>query len=194
MKKIFALIFLFSISSVFGQDYHVDSVQVYSWEQVKNANPDTIFGISFRKMKLTEVPDELQRFTKLRVLDLSKNKIVKLPKFIGQMQNLEDLDLTKNKLEYYPIALCSNSSIRFLRLGRNLFENLPECLESLQNLEYLDLIDTPIGTLPESLTRLKHLKEIDLTGIRFSPTFQEMWLAKMSHVKIIFDSPCDCFE
>ena len=194
MKKIFALIFLLSTTLSFSQDYVVENVVVYDWEIAKSANPDTIYGISFRKLKLEEVPQELEKFKQLKVLNLSKNRIVNLPEFIGELQFLEDLDLTKNKLEYYPLTLCKNSSLRFLRLGQNVFENLPACIESLQKLEYLDLIDTPISDLPESIARLKHLQEVDLTGIRFSPSFQETWIAKMSNVKMIFDAPCDCFE
>ncbi|MBL1278742.1 MAG: leucine-rich repeat domain-containing protein [Fluviicola sp.] len=194
MKEIFVLIFLLNFSQSFGQKYVVPNVIIYDWEEVKTANPDTIYGVSFQKMKLTEVPKELEKFKNLRVLDLSKNKITQLPKFIGELKFLEDLDLTKNKLKNYPIVLCKNSSLRFLRLGRNLFESIPSCIESLQNLEYLDLYDTPATLLPESLTRMEKLKEIDLSGIRFSPTFQETWLNKLPNVKLVFDAPCDCLE
>jgi len=194
MKKIFALIFLLSLSPLFGQKHSVADVIVYDWEVVKNAQPDTVFGVSFQKMKLIKLPAELKKFKNLRVLDLSNNKLVSIPNYIGELLFLEDLNLTKNQLEYYPLALCRNNSLRFLRLGRNPFENFPECIESLQNLEYLDMYDTPIATLPESIVRLKKLKEVDLSGIRFSKNFQESWTKKMSHMKMIFDSPCDCFE
>ena len=194
MKKIFALTFLLSINFAFGQEYTVSDVLVYDWERVISADPDTIFGVSFEKMKMSEVPSELEHFKNIRVLNLSKNRLVKIPKFIGELKYLEELNLTKNKLEYYPIELCSNESIRILKFGRNLFTTIPNCIESLRQLEFLDLFDTPISSLPESITRLKQLKTIDFTGIRFSPSFQESWIGKMKNVELIFDAPCDCFE
>ena len=194
MKKIFALIFLLNLSFSFGQKYQLDSVIVYSWAEAKNANPDTVFGISFEKLRLTKVPSGLQKFTSLKILNLSKNKLTELPDFIEDFQLLEDLDLEKNKLFYFPVRICKDTSLRFLRLGKNLFESPPNSIENLKNLEYLDLYDTPIGYLPETMINLLKLKEVDFTGIRFSKTFQSSWIERLSWVKIIFDSPCDCFD
>ena len=194
MKKIFALIFLLNLSFSFGQKYQVEDVVVYPWEEAKNANPDTIFGISFEKLKLTSVPSELKRFKFLKVLNLSKNKLSKLPDFIEQFLFLEDLSLEKNKLIYFPVRICKDTSLRFLRLGKNLFESIPNSIENLKKMEYLDLYDTPIGSLPETMVNLSNLKEVDFTGIRFSESFQQSWLERLSWVKIVFDSPCDCFD
>lgn len=194
MNKIFALIFLLNLSLSFGQKYQVENVVVYSWEEAKNANPDTIFGISFSKLKLIKLPDELRLFKRLKVLDLSKNKLVKLPDFIDEFPFLEDLSLEKNKLVYFPVRVCKDTSLRFLRLGKNLFETLPNSIELLTKLEYLDLYDTPVGSFPETLVKLTGLKEIDLTGIRFSASFQESWIKKLPNTNFIFDSPCDCFD
>lgn len=194
MKKIFALTFLLSFNYALGQEFTVKDVIVYDWEEVKTANPDTIYGISFQKMKLYEVPSELINFKNLKLLNFSKNKLSSIPKFIGELKYLEELNLTRNKLEYYPIELCANESIRILKLGQNLFQSIPNCIESLEKLEYLDVFDTPISSLPESIARLKKLKKIDFTGIRFSYVFQESWIGKLKDVELIFDAPCDCFE
>lgn len=194
MKKIFALTFLLSINYALGQEFTVKDVVVYDWSELKDVKPDTIYGVSFQKMKLVTIPEELAEFKNLRVLNLSKNKLSSIPKFIGEFEFLEELNLTRNKLEYYPIELCSNQSIRILKLGQNLFETIPNCIESLEKLEYLDVYDTPISSLPESITQLKQLKKIDFTGIRFSPVFQESWTGKLRNVELIFDAPCDCFE
>ena len=194
MKKIFALIFLLNLSFSFGQKYQVENVVMYSWEEAKNADADTVFGITFEKLKLTSVPKELKRFKYLKVLNLSKNKLSLVPDFIDQFPFLEDLSLEKNKLVYFPVRVCKDTSLRFLRLGKNLFENLPNSIENLKNLEYLDLYDTPIGSLPETMMNLRNLKEVDFTGIRFSKTFQQTWAERLSWVEIIFDSPCECFD
>ena len=178
----------------FSSTSYAQSSKVYSWEEVLNANPDTIFSISFEKMKLEVLPDQLRRFHKLNYLNLSKNKIEKLPDYIGDFQNLNEIDLGRNKLSNFPIQFCRMKSLKRVILNRNSIEIVPECIDGITNLEYLDLYDCPIKSLPSSLASMKNLKEIDFSGIRFSPTFQDAWLKKLPNVKLVFDPPCDCMD
>ena len=56
MKYLFAFTFLLSNTvSLFAQK--VDGIIMYSWEKAKFADADTIFGISFEKLKLDTLPD-----------------------------------------------------------------------------------------------------------------------------------------
>jgi len=193
MKKTFVIISLLSFSPVlFAQE--TDDVKVYSWEAVLSANPDTIYGISFGKQKLTELPQELARFTELRILDVENNRLTKLPDFIGDFQQLKELNASHNRLELFPLQVCRMQGLERLILNRNLFENLPDCIEYAKELKYIDLYDTPIRNLPESLTRMKNLEKIDFSGIRFSPKFQETWIGLLPNVELIFDAPCDCMS
>lgn len=193
MKQIFVLIFLLSYSyNTFSQNE--SGVVVYDWEVAKNASVDTIFGISFEKYKLESLPDELRNFIHLKVLDIKKNKLKELPDYIKTFEDLREIDAEKNLLEYFPIQICSLTKLTHLRLGRNYFENVPDCIGNVSTLEYMDFYDTPIHQLPQSLELLKNLKEIDFTGIKFSPSFQKSWTARLPNVKIVFDAPCDCLE
>ncbi len=192
MKKIFVIIFLLVIDFSFAQEYSIKDVIVYDWEIAKTANPDTIYGISFKRNKLNYLPVELKKFTHLIVLDLSKNKLEKLPPFFSIFKNLVDLNIEKNKLKYFPIIVYQLTELKYLRLGVNPFERVPNGIDNLTNLQYLDLYDCPIKSLPESITQLKNIQKIDFTGIRFSPNFQESWIKKMPNVELIFDAPCDC--
>ena len=193
MSKIFVLIFLTVVSrTVCGQenfDFHV-----YNWEEVQTANPDTIFGISFEKLKLESIPPELARFKQLKSLDFQKNKLKEIPDFITEFPHLEKLNLEKNLLEYFPIQICRMKNLTHLMLSRNYFESVPECIGMDTSLVYMDFYDTPIRKLPQSLENLKNLKEIDFSGIKFSPSFQKSWIARLPNVKVIFDAPCDCME
>lgn len=192
MRKLFGLILILFVSAnTIGQQ---DSIRVYNWEEVLNANPDTVFGISFTKMKLDSLPAELVNFKKLIVLNVSKNKLSDLPSFVSEFKSLKILNIEKNQFDKMPIEICGLINIEKLILNRNNIETLPECIGFLEKLEYIDLFDNPIRTLPESIALLTNLKEIDLSGIKFSPTFQNSWKSKLPKVIFVFDAPCDCME
>lgn len=187
--RILSAIFLLLTSRLFAQDVHV-----YEWEQVRMADPDTVYGISFAKMKLTALPEELARFTHTEVLILHKNKLTKLPDYLSEFHRLRILDAGKNNMEFFPLVICRIPGIEELKLNSNGFDHIPECIERLQGLRYLDLYDTPIHVLPESFVNLKKLEKVDLTGVRFSPRFQDNWRGKMPFVQWEFDPPCDCMN
>jgi hypothetical protein len=189
MKRTFAIILLLWSSAVNAQD-----VKMYTWEEALNANPDSVFGITFEKMKLTEVPEKLAQFKKLRFLNLSKNKIEQVPNFIGDFSELEVLNVERNKLTIFPLVVCRLTKLKELIVNRNEITEIPECIEYAVSLEYIDIYDNPVGGLPESLARLKNLKNIDITGIRYSPKFQEQWIKTLPNVELIFDAPCDCMN
>ena len=194
MKALFAIIFLLSFNLNLCAQLESRIDVTYDWETVKNADPDTVFAITFAKQKLRELPVELSRFKKLRILNIEKNKIVSLPDFIADFDQLQELNVGKNKLETFPIQLCRMSSIKILILNRNNFESIPACISVLKELTYLDLYDCPIRKIPDSLESLNELEEIDLSGIRFSEDFQEYWKKKIPNVKWEFDAPCDCMD
>lgn len=188
MKKLFVLILLLWSSATFAKyDF-----PIYDWDEVKNASPDTVFGISLEKMKLEQLPEELSAFTALRVLHAGKNKLTSLPEFITTFSNLEELNLEKNDLKTFPKQICSLKSLKIVVLNRNELAGMPSCIGTLSNLEVIDLYDNPIADLPESLMQLKALKEVDLSGIRFKPAFQDKWIQRMPEVRFRFDPPCDC--
>lgn len=197
MKKQFALILIlwssFSLTSIgLAQSFH--DVKIYSWEEVQNASPDTIYGISFEKSKLTEVPADLYRFYNLKHLSFAKNKLTELPAYISTFQSLEHLDLTKNELSNFPIVICQLKSLKELLIGHNDIASIPDCIEYVSDLEFLDVYDNPLSHVPESIMRLHKLAKIDFTGIRFNRDFQDKWKAQLPDTKLIFDPPCNCMN
>lgn len=196
IKKQFALILVLWASLAFaaGSSLHAQEVNVYDWEDVQAANPDTIFAISFEKNKLTELPAELSKFKNLKQLNLSKNKLTKLPAFIFDFDSLQELNLTRNKFSTLPIGICRLQELKRLMIGNNDIASLPDCMEYVAKLEFLDLYDNPLSYLPQSMMRLKNLKKIDFTGIRFNKDFQKQWTEQLPNTELVFDSPCDCMN
>lgn len=192
MKKRFAL-FCLLINSFWGFNQE-HTLNIYSWEQVKNANPDTIFAISLSKLKLEKLPEELAKFTKLEYLDVSKNKLSELPAFVGDFSELKVLDISKNEFAVFPVEICKLTHIQQLIANRNTFDQLPTCIQYCSELMSIDLWETPVSTFPESMLLMKNLKSIDLQGVRFGPAFHKDLQAKFPWIEFKLDPPCDCMK
>ena len=192
MKKLFVILLL--ILSEFSCFAQSDSIVEYDWLELNSVNPDTIYSISFEKMKLAELPKDLSNFHNLRQLNLSKNKLVELPDFIGDFLFLEKLDISKNELQNFPVEICKLNNLKVLIANRNFFDKIPECIGYCTNLEVIDLWDTPIASFPKSFSNLKKLQILDLQGIKYGPTFQKEFRQSFSWVEIKFDPPCNCME
>jgi Leucine-rich repeat (LRR) protein len=192
MKRLSVIIlFLHLFDPVYAQN--VGST-IYTLDQVLLADPDTIYAISLSKQKLDTLPKELGRFKHLKYLDLSKNKLSKLPDFIVDFKGLEQIDISKNQFDVFPLVLTRVESLKILIANRNAFDRLPESIGYNQKLEIIDLWDTPVMIFPESFYSLPQLKKLDLSGIRYSPTFQEKLKIRLPNTEIILDAPCDCME
>jgi len=183
--------FLFITINCYAQK---SEYKIFSFDQVKEANADTIFALNLSHMKLDSVPKELARFTQLQYLDLSKNKLSKLPDFLADLEALKIIDISKNKFDIFPLVLTRVDSLTVLRANRNQFDRLPESIGYCKNLEVVDFWETPIMSIPESFYALPKLKKIDLQGIKYSPTFQKKLKERLPNVEILLDPPCDCME
>ena len=192
MKKRFAL-FCLLINSFWGINQE-HTLNIYSWEQVKNANPDSIYGLTLSKLKLEKLPEELAKFTNLEYLDVSKNKLTELPAFVGDYAELKVLDISKNEFAVFPVEICKLTHIQQLIANRNTFDQLPTCIHYCSELISIDLWETPVSTFPESMLGMKNLKRIDLRGVRYSPAFHKDIQEKFPWIAFLLDPPCDCMK
>lgn len=190
MKYIFAIIFLGLTSSLFAQSEY----EIYDWEELSECDPDTIYGISFRKNKMDSIPFELIKFKNVRYLDFEKNKLKEVPLFIQQFHDLEYLNLGKNELVNFPLSLCKMENVKTVLLHMNEISYLPNCIGEMKGLESLDLFKNPIRKFPDELAQLQNLETLELRSIKFSPDFQEKWIRLLPNTKIMFDPPCDCMK
>ncbi len=192
MRSLFAIIFALLCSICYAQ---TEGPVIWTWDDVRDTQrPDTILAISFERYKLDSLPDGLRAFTNLEMLDLSKNKLVDLPQYIQTFTELREINLDKNKLMELPTVLCGHQKLESLILSRNEISRVSACIGRITNLKYIDLYDNPIRVLPDELESLNFLEEIDLSGIRFSPAFQQSWHNRLPKVNWIFDEPCDCMD
>lgn len=193
MKALFVIFSLLLTNAVLADV--PDSIRVYHWEEISDSvAPESVVAISFRKMKLESLPQELRKYTGVQYLILSKNRLTKLPDFLSEMTELKHLDISQNRFTTLPKQVCSLASLNELILNRNELETLPDCINKAQNLRYIDLWDNQIRSLPMSMVGMANLRKVDLSGIKFSPEFQKGWIERMSWVKFVFEEPCDCMK
>lgn len=81
------------------------------------------------------IPAEINKLTKLRVLDLSDNVMTGIPAEIGQLEDLELLDLSNNGFTGLPHELGNLKNLKWLRLNGNPYseEDLKIIKERLPN-------------------------------------------------------------
>lgn len=192
MKRLYGIILLLQLfNPAFTQER---DYTVYLWSEVVQADPDTVYGVNLSKLKLNVVPSELEQFKNLKYLDLSKNKLKSLPDFLADFHSLETIDVSKNQLDIFPLVITRIPTLKSIIANRNTFDRLPESIGYLKMLENIDLWETPVVNFPESFFGLTNLKKVDLSGVRYSPTFQEKLKIRLPNVQLVLDAPCDCME
>lgn len=191
MRNIVVIYLLLINFSLFSQD---NLYKDYTWDEALKMNRDSVFSITFVNQKLTEVPESLIEFKRLKRLNFGKNKLVNLPDFFIQFNELEYLNLEKNKFVVFPNEICQLYALKDLILNRNDIVSLPECIERLDALKYIDIWATPINQFPDAFKNMESLVKIDARGISHGKKFQEKWREELPKIKILFDTPCNCLE
>ncbi|MGU3664384.1 leucine-rich repeat-containing protein kinase family protein [Methylobacterium sp. A49B] len=147
---------------------------------------DTLEVLDLGRGSLTDLPADLGRLRRLRVLFGSGNPFARLPPVLGDCPTLSQLGfrgcgisavpaealprdlrwltLTDNRIEHLPGTLSERPRLQKLMLAGNRIGALPETLAGASNLELIRLACNRIETLPSWLTRLPRLAWIAYAG------------------------------
>ena len=145
--------------------------------------------LDMRENLLTVVPQEIERLSRLKVLDFSNNCLKKtIPDTIAnlhgltelllqwnrlesvptealcQLKSLKVLDLSHNKLKKISKDICFHISLKFLNLSGNLglvFHQTDKSSQTDSALQELNISSTTMCFLPSFLSDLKRLKVLD---------------------------------
>lgn len=191
MKQLFALIFLFLSFPDFAQ---LNSGKVYLWNDVKHANPDTIQAVSFEKLKLDSLPNELWKFTHLTYLNLEKNQLTFLPDELKLLSQLTELNISKNKLTSLPLVICQLPNLQKLNASRNRIESIPDQIANCTHLTFLDFYDNLIEDFGLGIFNLTELKTLNIEGVMYGTNFADDLKRKLPNVRILLDPPCKCLN
>jgi hypothetical protein len=155
--------------------------------------PEEIYGLAetlevldLSGNRLSRLPDDMGRLTKLKALFCSGNRFDRLPPSLGDCPALSQigfratgmvelpaealpptlrwLTLTDNRLETVPVALGERPALQKLMLAGNRLSGLPQSLQGAARLELLRLSANRFETLPDWLTELPSLAWLACAG------------------------------
>ncbi|XP_060804090.1 leucine-rich repeat-containing protein 58 [Amyelois transitella] len=134
------------------------------------------------------LPEAINRFCNLKILDISNNRLTVLPDVLkncpltsliakhNQLTNeslpkcfntakntLKELNLSGNQLNYFPEQVLELTSLKYLYLGGNHIVNIPKDIWKLSSLQILAVGGNQITDVPESVGRLTALQALVLS-------------------------------
>jgi hypothetical protein len=145
--------------------------------------PPEIFGLAetlevldLAGNALTELPDDMARLTRLRVLFCSGNRFERLPPCLGDCPALSQIGFRKTGLRDIP-GEALPQGLRWLTVTDNALTTLPAALGERPRLQKLMLSGNRLTALPETLAHAEHLELLRLSANAF--TGLPPWLLRL---------------
>lgn len=108
--------------------------------------------------------DDLQRFTKLRSLNLSNNNLGEFPFAVCSIPTLTELNLSCNALREIPSAVGGMHTLQTFLLDGNYLQTLPLELGKMSQLSYLGLSFNEFTEIPEVLEKMQSIDKLCMPG------------------------------
>lgn len=186
----------FFTSSAHGQvldSFALDTVPTYTLTRALKQDPLKVYKLNLKKLKLSEIPEEVYQFKNLNVLDISKNKLKTFPVRIGEFEYLQELNISGNKIEIVTKELGNLVHLKEFSANQNGIVSIPPEIKNLKKLKYMDLWGNDLGSLPIEIKELRNtLLEIDMRVILMSKREHEKIKSLLPNTKIKFSKSCNC--
>ncbi len=117
---------------------------------------DTLEVLDLSGNRLRDLPDDLHRFSKLKILFASDNQFEHLPEGLGRCVSLTMVGFKHNRIRTIS-PTCLPPNIRWLILTDNCIEQLPDNFGERRQLEKLMLAGNRLTELPRSINQLDKL-------------------------------------
>ncbi|GAB1285317.1 PH domain leucine-rich repeat-containing protein phosphatase 1 [Apodemus speciosus] len=125
---------------------------------------------------------ELQRFTKLKSLNLSNNHLGAFPSAVCSIPTLAELNVSCNALLEVPAAVGDMQNLQTFLLDGNFLQSLPAELENMHQLSYLGLSFNEFTDIPEVLEKLTAVDKLCMSG-NCMESLRLQALRRMPHIK-----------
>ena len=127
---------------------------------------DTLEILNLSGNSLSELPDDLSRLSKLRVLFCSDNRFTQLPEVLSSCVHLEMVGFKANEIREVPPAAVS-PWLRWLILTDNQVSALPDSISHCTRLQKLMLAGNHLADLPEAMRGCVGLELLRISANRF---------------------------
>ncbi|MHA1302015.1 MAG: leucine-rich repeat domain-containing protein, partial [Candidatus Helarchaeota archaeon] len=114
------------------------------------------------KAHLKAIPNTIGNLTMLEHLWLYDNDLQSIPEEVGNLRNLKEINLRNNQLTSIPDSIGKIIGLKRLELGGNKLNSLPETIGNCRSLERLDLGNNELNNLPSTISNLTKLHSLNL--------------------------------
>jgi len=137
---------------------------------------DSLEVLNLSGNRLTDLPQDLPRLHKLKVLFCSDNHFSRVPEVVGACPSLSMVGFKANQLTELPAAALP-AQLRWLILTDNQLEQLPAALGERPQLQKLALAGNRLSSLPEAMQQCQQLGLLRISANRFER--MPPWLLQM---------------
>jgi hypothetical protein len=137
---------------------------------------DTLEKLDLSGNNLTELPADLGRLKKLRILFCSDNPFTILPEVLEDCPELDTVGFKSNKIEVVP-PRALNPNLRWLILTNNCISELPAAIGRCTRMQKLALAGNRLTTLPVELSNCRNLGLLRISANQLKAFPQ--WLLSM---------------
>lgn len=163
---------------------------------------DSLEVLNLSGNRLRDLPQDLTRLHKLRIIFCSDNRFTHVPEVLGQCTNLEMIGfkanqiahlsakalppklrwliLTDNRLQRLPAEIGACTRLQKLMLSGNRLRELPEEMAGCAHLELLRIAANRFERLPDWLLRLPRLAWLAYAGNPFSDAIEKEAMASLA--------------
>jgi hypothetical protein len=127
---------------------------------------DTLEILNLSGNALNELPDDLPRLHKLRIIFCSDNQFTQVPEVLGRCAELEMIGFKANRIETLSAAALP-PKLRWLILTDNRLRELPPELGRCARLQKLMLAGNQLQQLPQELATCRNLELLRIAANRF---------------------------
>lgn len=116
---------------------------------------------------LTDLPTDLTRLKKLRILFCSNNQFTHLPEVLGQCEHLSMIGFKANHIHHISESAIPTRTLRWFIVTDNALTHVPHALGACSKLQKLMLAGNQLSSLPASMANCHALELLRISANQF---------------------------
>ena len=128
---------------------------------------DTLEILDLTGNALSSLPDDFDRFKKLRILFCSSNQFTEIPAILGKCPSLSMIGFKANQITHIPESAIPTKNLRWFIVTDNALTKVPEALGQCKKLQKLMLAGNQLSTLPASMANCQALELLRISANQF---------------------------